>query len=444
MNQKKYEKYKNSEIDWIGEIPQHWEMRKAKYIFKEIIDKNHPNDELLSVMKGKGLIPRKDVESGVVMAFKDLQNFKLVKSNQFVIHLRSFQSGFEMSKIRGIVSPAYSVFESITDENDPNFYKYLFYCGTFINYLSSLVLSMRDGKPISFGEFGDMLLYIPPKDEQQVISSFLDEKLSDIDNIIGSKQNQIEILQSYRRSIITEIVTHGLNLAVEMKDSFVDWIGEIPSHWKIKKIKHFSKHIGSGKTPKGGSEVYTDEGILFLRSQNIHNDALKLNDVVYITKEIDKEMSNSRVKYNDILLNITGASIGRASIYKLDTPANVNQHVCIIRLGESGIFPEYLHFVITSNYVQSQIMFSQNGISREGLNFSQIANIVFAIPPSIEEQKEICSVISRKTKNVSALISNIQEQIVILEKYRQSLIYEAVTGKIDVRNFAKSELEVKI
>jgi len=157
----------------------------------------------------------------------------------------------------------------------------------------------------------------------------------------------------------------------------------------VKKIKHFTNHIGSGKTPKGGAEVYVDEGILFIRSQNVHNDYLRLNDVSYITKKIDSELSNSRVKKNDILLNITGASIGRSITYKLDQPANVNQHVCIIRVNENKISSDFLHYVILNNYIQYQIMAFQNGTSREGLNFVQIANLSFATPLNIEEQMEI-------------------------------------------------------
>ncbi|TYS87719.1 restriction endonuclease subunit S [Rossellomorea aquimaris] len=199
-------KMKDSGTEWIGLIPEHWELKKAKYIFKEISKKNFPKEELLSVMKGRGLVPRKDIESGVVMAFKDLQNFKLVEPKEFVIHLRSFQSGFEYSKIRGIVSPAYTVFKNRYDVVS-EYFKYMFYSKTFINVLSTLSLSLRDGKPISFRDFGNMVLCLPPIKEQTKISNYLVEKTNEIENTINKLSCQINTLEKYRQSLIYEAVT---------------------------------------------------------------------------------------------------------------------------------------------------------------------------------------------------------------------------------------------
>nr|WP_283775068.1 restriction endonuclease subunit S [Bacillus zhangzhouensis] len=226
-----------------------------------------------------------------------------------------------------------------------------------------------------------------------------------------------------------------------MKHSGVEWIGEIPEHWKVKKIKHFATHVGSGKTPSGGSEVYLDEGVPFLRSLNVHFDGIRLKDLAFISEDTNAEMKSSQVQPLDILLNITGASIGRTAIVPKDFGrANVNQHVCIIRLNKKKMYPYYFNMLMASDVINQQIWFAQNGSSREGLNFVQVKELKFAMPPTIEEQREINDWVFNKQKTIYDVMSKIKEQIEKLKEYRQSLIYEAVTGKIDVRDMELGEV----
>jgi|SRR5690625_3626750 len=156
--------------------------------------------------------------------------------------------------------------------------------------------------------------------------------------------------------------------------------------WEQRKLNDVTKKIGSGKTPRGGSSVYIKSGIPLLRSQNINNDRVDFEDVVYITEFMDEEMSNSRIKQNDILLNITGASIGRSAVYELAGSANVNQHVCIIRPNKE-INPYFIQLNLTSIKGQKQIDVNQAGGAREGLNFQQVGKINFAYPKYKEQQK---------------------------------------------------------
>jgi len=160
-----------------------------------------------------------------------------------------------------------------------------------------------------------------------------------------------------------------------------------------------------------------------------------LEDVVYISDSIDKEMASTRVFSNDVLLNITGASLGRCSIVPdIFPPANVNQHVCIIRPIIEYINPLFLNRAFASKILQAQIFSWENGTSREGLTFSQIANMVITAPKNVEEQRAIASFLYRKTAKLDALISKIHKAIEKLQEYRTALISAAVTGKIDVRN----------
>lgn len=169
---------------------------------------------------------------------------------------------------------------------------------------------------------------------------------------------------------------------------------------------------------------------------NVHYDGIRLKDIVHITPEIDEDMRSTRVKSKDVLLNITGASIGRSCIVPESLgKANVNQHVCIIRSNTKVVVPELLSKIMASNFIMQQILMSQNGSSREGLNFTQVKNLEFPLTRDLQEQIEIANHISVETNKINSLIGMIEEQIQKLKEYRQSLIYEVVTGKIDVRDF---------
>jgi type I restriction enzyme, S subunit len=215
------------------------------------------------------------------------------------------------------------------------------------------------------------------------------------------------------------------------KDSGVEWLGEIPEHWEVKRTKFLVDKIGSGKTPKGGSEVYLDSGVMLIRSQNVHDSGLRLDDVVYIDDEIDNLQANSRVFPNDILLNITGASIGRVSLVPHDfLESNVNQHVCIFRPNLKEISPQYLHSLFCSQQGKEQVLSCENGVSREGLNFQQAGNLTFAIPP-LEEQESIAHFLDRKTSQIDTLIAKKETLLEKLDEKRTALISHAVTKGLD-------------
>ena len=211
------------------------------------------------------------------------------------------------------------------------------------------------------------------------------------------------------------------------------WDSDTPRNgWKFTRLKWVVSKIGSGKTPRGGGETYSSSGILFLRSQNVHFAGLRLDDVVYIDEAIDREMETTRVQPDDVLLNITGASLARCCLVPQELPpANVNQHVCILRPRSDLIRPAFLHAVISSHGVQSQIFSSENGVSREGLNYTQTANLMFAVPQSIEMQQRIVNFLNRETAKIDALIAKKQRLIELLQEKRTALISHAVTKGLD-------------
>ncbi|WP_339010846.1 restriction endonuclease subunit S [Aeromonas popoffii] len=212
----------------------------------------------------------------------------------------------------------------------------------------------------------------------------------------------------------------------EYKDSGVEWLGYLPTDWRVIKLGFLATKIGSGKTPSGGATVYVDEGITFLRSQNVYDDGLRLDDVVHITPDVDTEMAHSRVKPMDILINITGASIGRTCIVPLGIgSANVNQHVCIIRLNKGELI-RFVSWAVKAQPTKAQIDNAQTGAAREGLNFEQIASLLLSLPPETECE-QISDFLDYETARIDRLIVQQQRLIELLKEKRQAVISHAVT-----------------
>jgi type I restriction enzyme S subunit len=276
----------------------------------------------------------------------------------------------------------------------------------------------------------DVYTLIPKLEEQTAIASFLDRKTAQIDQAIGIKEKQIELLKERRQILIHRAVTRGLNPNVKLKESAVEWIGEIPEHWEVKKIKYITTKIGSGVTPPGGGTTYLDSGIPLLRSQNVLFGKIELEGVAYISKKTHDSMSNSQVREGDVLLNITGGSIGRCHFVDFDFPLNVNQHVCIVR-PSLEITTVYLNSLLASEVGQGQIWFFQQGGGREGLNFQAIKNFIIPLPPQAEQSK-ISDYIETTTSKFHTAISLKELEIEKLKEYKASLVDAAVTGKIKV------------
>lgn len=212
-----------------------------------------------------------------------------------------------------------------------------------------------------------------------------------------------------------------------MKDSGIEWIGEIPEGWEIVKIKYGVTKVGSGKTPSGGAEVYTDYGVLFLRSQNIYDCSLVLDNPTYISYETDLTMKSTRILPNDILLNITGASIGRCCVVPETLgPANVNQHVCIIRTNPEFFLPKFMQYFWVSHLGRYAISLFQTGGNREGLSFDAIRNT--PIPYiSIPEQSKIITYLDSECSRIDVMLSKTRSSIEEYKKLKQAVITQAVT-----------------
>jgi len=456
MEELKYrreDEMKDSGIEWLGKIPREWGVTKLKYklnSFESGKRETFYKEEVLSIGGEHILNGKFNLKNPRYVSYKFYINSNQGKIKEGDILL--VKDGATIGKTMFVDKLN---FNTMVNEHvyRLEYSKYGYY--VILSNSTQKQFWMKNNstaqESINSNTLKNIDIVKNSIEEQQKIANFLDHKTSQFDSIISKKEKLIEKLEEAKKSLISEVVTGKVKIIdgemverkqEEMKDSGVEWLGMIPKDWEVKRLKYITDKVGSGKTPKGGSEVYVDKGILFLRSQNIQNEGLRLDDVVNIDKKTDREMSNTRVNYEDILLNITGASIGRATIFlNKDQLANVNQHVCIIRLRKNIKHKKFYLYSIQSNCIQNQIMSYQNGASREGLNFEQIKNLLFIVPLNIREKEVILGYLGRISSNINNIINKTKTQIQKLKEAKQSLISEAVTGKIDLRDWEIREVD---
>ncbi|MES2648115.1 MAG: restriction endonuclease subunit S [Bacteroidota bacterium] len=418
----KYAGYKESGAEWLGEIPEHWECVRMKHMFRDSSIKNKPNEELLSVTQNKGVVPRSWVENRMVMPSGALESFKFIRKGDFAISLRSFEGGLEFCHHDGIISPAYTVLKS-KGKFDSQFYKYLFKSTSFISELQTSVVGIREGKNISFTELSYSFLPIPSIKEQTEIANFLDRKTALIDQAIAIKEKQIKLLNERHQILIHNSVTRGLKPNAPMKDSGVEWIGEIPAHWNV-----------------------VNNRSLFNERNESGNDTLPILSVSIHTAVSSEEMSDEEnirgkiriedkscyklVKPSDIVFNMMRAwqgAIGAVRTLGMVSPAY------IVAAPITGINADYFEFQYRTKIFIQQMDRHSKGITdfRKRLYWNEFKSLKTVLPP-MKDQIEISKYISRSSHQISNAISLKEKEIEKLKEYKATLINSVVTGKIKV------------
>ncbi|MDX7990639.1 restriction endonuclease subunit S [Xenorhabdus littoralis] len=414
-----YSEYKYSGVEWLGKIPKHWNVCRLKHL---VTIRNGQDYKMVQSDAGYPVIG-----SGGQFAF----------STQYMYDKPSVLLGRKgtIDKPLYVNEPFWTVdtmyYTEMRDDVDAGYLYYLALTIQFDRYSTSTALPSMTQENL-----GNYFFAVSNEiTERLLISTFLDHETAKIDILIEKQQQLITLLKEKRQAVISHAVTKGLNPDSPMKDSGVEWLGNVPTHWNITRIGFHTLKIGSGKTPKGGAEIYQEDGVLFLRSQNIYDDGLRIgkSESVFISENIHEEMKGTKVYGGDILLNITGGSIGRSCLVpKNFIETNVNQHVCIIRMPKS--LSEYVSLVMKSVSIKEQIVSIQTGGNREGLNFEQISKFVFCLP-SEKERISLIKYIHSVLKKFDSLESKANEVIRLMQERRTALISAAITGKIDVRHW---------
>lgn len=433
----KYLAYKDSGADWLGRIPDHWSILRMKYLYQDVSEKNRQDAELLSVTQDQGVVPRTWVESRTVMPSGNLNSFKCIHKGDFAISLRSFEGGLEFCHHDGIISPAYTVLRAKRSVAG-DYYKYLFKSHSFISEIQTSVVGIREGKNVSYPLLSYSLIPIPPKIEQTRIAQFLDRKTAQIDQAIAQKEKQIELLKERRQILIHKAVTRGLSPTVKLKDSGVEWIGEIPEHWELKtKMKFVSSLKGRQGWQGLKAGEYRDEGPYVLSSAHFDNHIIDWNKCPRVTLERYLMDTNIQLGVGDVLLMKDGANMGKlAFVDNLPGLACLNSHLLLFRPfinrnAEPSYFPKYMFYHMMCDLFQDYVKVNGTGSTFLGISQEAIGNYTIVLPP-IEEQIAISEYLDQQGPIIEQSISLNQSQIEKFVEYRSTLINSAVTGKIKV------------
>ena len=447
MSAPRYPSYKKSGVAWLGQVPTHWQVRP----FKWEIDRNDGGvwgddpdgvDDTIVLRSTEQTVdgrwrmddpaPRKLSPTERAAALLAEGDLVVTKSSGSSLHIGKTTIATAEIAASGC---CYSNFMQRVRTKATFLPKLAWY--VLNNDLARLQFDLASNSTTGLANLngtmiGGIVLPVAPVDEQAAIVIFLDREAAKIDALVEEQRRLIELLKEKRQAVISQAVTKGLKPNLPMKDSGVEWLGKVPAHWQLVELKYLCSRISSGKTPSGGSETYVDDGVTFLRSQNVHDDGLQLEDVVYIDGATDAAMASSRALAGDILLNITGASIGRTcKLPEPFPPANVNQHVCVLRPKDASA-ADFLAWFLKSPMAKMYMACIQNGAARDGLNFEQIGNLLLALPAA-EERTLIATHLSQQYRQLGELIGGAEESVALLDERRSALISAAVTGKIDVR-----------
>ena len=429
---KQYDSYKESGVEWIGKVPSHWEIMPLKF----------------TGTFGNGLTysPKDVVDNGIlVLRSSNIQNSSLsfednvyvsnvskvllVQKGDVIICSRNGSAAL-VGKSAFIDKDINATFGAFMMRYIPKINKkygfYLFQTaiGRYKGYFATTTINQLTKSTI-----GEMKVPLANTEEQTAIVDFLDNKCSEIDKVISAQQKRIALLQELKQSVITHVVTKGLNPNVEMKDSGVEWIGKVPKHWEICKLKHVSSLYGRiGFRGYNQTDLVSEgEGAITLSPSNMQNGTMDYNKCSFLSWKKYYESPEIMIKDGDILFVKTGSTYGKTSLVnKLPMEATINPQIVVFK--DIKVNNHFLYYLLTNYIVQMQVSLTVGGSTIPTLSQDNILNYVIPIAPK-NEQDEIANYLDKKCKSIDSSISKAQHQVELLQEYKQSLITEVVTGK---------------
>lgn len=445
-----YPEYKDSRVEWLGEIPGHWEISKLRYNFTFgkglTITKENLQDE------GVPCVNYGEVHSKYGFEFdpnihslkyvneknlKDNANSLLLKGD--IVYADTSEDIDGSGNFTQLVSDAavfagyHTIIARPLKRNNNRFYAYLLDCKELRTQVRHAVKGVKVFS-ITQAILRNLSIWLPSENEQIGISAFLDYETRKIDNLIEKQQQLIELLKEKRQAVISHAVTKGLNPDVPMKDSGIEWLGGVPEHWIIKKSKFLFEFVTSGS--RGWSGYYSEEGMLFFRITNLTRDGIapKLESIQFVSPPAGSEGERSIIKNNDLLISIT-ADLGSVCVANSSISGGyVSQHVALCRPNKLVSSSRWLAYFIISDSAKEQLLGAGYGGTKVQLSLEDIKEFYVACPPE-EEQLLIDDYVSIQLSKFEKINNEADKQISLLQERRTALISAAVTGKIDLRNW---------
>lgn len=423
-------KMKDSGIQWIGEIPEDWEVSKLKYLG---ISKN----ETARYKKGERFVGLEHVSSfdgrviGYDLDYEECETPLFEKGDFLFSKLRPYLAkGFLAEKSGFCTSELIRI--KFNEEQCNKYFSYLLLSRKFIDMINGMTYGVKMPR-ISWQELREMILTMPPRWEQMRIADYLDDKCRSIDQTHAIIRDQMTALGEYKKSVITEAVTKGLDKNVEMKGSGIEWIGEISKHWKVGKTLYYLQMPitdGPHTTP-----TLLDEGVPFVSAEALSagNGKIDFNRIRgFISEEFYQECCKKYVpRIDDIYMVKSGATTGLSAIVDSDIKFTIWSPLAVFRADEQKIEPKFLFYTLQSDYFLTQVELYWNYGTQQNIGMRTLEKLKICAP-SLNEQKKIVDYLDKKTQTIDEVIDLKRQQLEVLDEYKKSLIYEYVTGKREV------------
>jgi type I restriction enzyme, S subunit len=419
--------------NWIGDIPKHWNVKRIKHMFhiKKEVSEIPDNEDILS-LTFKGIIKR-DVSTNEGQLPETYSGYTKIYPDDIVMNPMDLRSGWvDRSVYKGIISPSYYVLNRNSESTDIGYFNYQFQR----HYKERIFFPFGQGVSYDYrwGLGKETLLnfpiIVPPPTEQQQISNYLDHKTQQIDSLIEKTQQKIELLKEQRISLINQVVTKGLNPDVEMKDSGVEWIGEIPSGWVVSKLKYDTlTPVKYGMNISG--DKYVDEGIRFIRITDLTDwgELIKDNGKYLLKDDVTEEFL---LRKYDLLLCRSGHTVGKSYLHLEDGYYTSGGYLVRFNFGNYSN-SKYIFYITKTDFYWYWIKLNTVTSTIENVNGEKYSNMVYPRPTDTEQQ-QIVDHLDKETTKIDSIIEKETQRIELLKEYRQSLISEVVTGKVDVRD----------
>lgn len=427
-------KMKDSGIEWIGEIPEGWEIVPVRSCFDEVRTKNTDGQEQNALQfKSGNIISKTNFNASMDDYVADtITNYTVVLPDTVMINGLNLNYDFKSLRValvkeKGVITSAYLAIFPDRKKIFPQYATYLFKGYETKMAFHNMGAGIR--KTLGYKEFKNQPLLLPSKEEQNKISAYLDSKCSHIDIMLSKIRSSIEEYKKLKQTVITQAVTKGVRGEREMKDSGIEWVGEIPKEWVIQKIKSISSRINVGVVIRP-SEYFDENGTVpFLRGINVKEYLISSDNMVYINESSNRILSKSQVHTDDILI-VRDGSIGTSCVVPAEFDG-ANVVSMVIATPSISCDSRFICYSLNSDVGKTQFTLTKIGSALTHTSVSAVSDIIVAVP-SCAEQKEIADYLDAKCVEIDGLIAKKEQLVKELESYKKSLIYEVVTGKREV------------
>lgn len=434
MSLPRYLSYKAESADWLGDIPNHWDVCKFRHVFTESSEKIDGTivGVMLSVSGYRGVEIKEYDDENRRRLDEDLIGYRIVRPGQLVVNTMWLNyAGLGVSEHEGYVSPAYRSYD-IAEGFNKRFIHHMMRSESFVRGYTKYLTGIRPNSlQMSRDDLMAFSVLKPPVQEQDAIADFLDRETAKIDALIAEQEKLIALLAEKRQATISRAVTRGLDPNVPLKDSGVPWLGKVPAHWEACPLRYLAK-VGNGSTPSRDNAAYWAEtGFPWLNSSVVNQDEVTESDQ-FVTDLALKECHLPVVTPPAVLMGITGQGKTRGMVAKLGFVATVNQHLAYIKPSSEMLDEDFLLRVFESAYEYLRTESDGAGSTKGAITCDQVSRLHIPLP-EIGEQVQIAAYLNQMTQRFDSLKEEALTAVTLLKERRAALISAAVTGKIDVR-----------